>query len=168
MIEFTAYGKAKTKGSTTSFVSKHGKLVTHDASGVAGLTWEQGVASAALAARAQAGERMVERAPMGVQAIFFQPRNKTDYGTGRNSHVLKPSAPRYPSRKPDVDKYLRRILDALTGVAYADDGQVVLVSAAKRWGEPARAEIKVWVVSAAAEDGQLGLDQLDQLALAVA
>ena len=164
-IEFTALGKPRTKGSTTSFVSKHGKVVTHDAAGIPGLTWEQGVASAALAARAIAGERMITAAPIAVSAIFYVPRGVTHYGTGRNAGALKPSAPRHPARKPDVDKYLRRILDAMTGVIYADDGQVVQVVAAKRFGDPARAEIAVWVLGAVAEDGQLALDQL---ALAVA
>ena len=130
-----------------------------------GLTWEQGVASAALVARAQAGERMIVAAPIAVSAIFYVPRGVSHYGSGRNSGRLLPSAPKHPARKPDVDKYLRRILDAMTGVIYADDGQVVQVSAAKRFGDPARAEIAVWVVGAVAEDGQT---QLDQLALAVA
>jgi Holliday junction resolvase RusA-like endonuclease len=165
MIEFTAYGVPRTKGSTTSFISKHGKLVTHDAAGTPGLTWEQGVASAALVARTQASERIVRGAPVGVSAIFYQPRLRGHYGTGRNAHVLKIGAPAFPARKPDVDKFLRRILDALTGVIYEDDGQVVEVHGAKRWGDPARAEIRVWVVGAVAEDGQLALDQL---ALAVA
>jgi Holliday junction resolvase RusA-like endonuclease len=165
-IEFVAYGRPRTKGSTTSFVSKKtGRIVTHDAAGTPGLTWEQGVASAALVARTQAAERMVTGSPIGVSVIFYQPRGPGHYGTGRNAHLLKPSAPTYPAKKPDVDKFLRRILDAMTSVLYADDGQVVTVHAEKRWGDPARAEITVWVVAAAAEDGQ---ETLDQLALAVA
>jgi len=160
VIEFVAYGKPRTKGSTTSFVSKHGKIITKDAAGTPGLVWEQGVASAALVAREKAGGRIAPHQPVGVHVIFYQPRNKTDFGTGRNAHRLKPSAPRYPATRPDVDKYLRRVLDALSGVLYADDGQVVTVSAEKRWGDPARAEIKVWVVPSVAEDGQRTLEQL--------
>lgn len=161
MIEFTAYGRARTKGSTTSFV-KNGKIVTHDAAGTPGLVWEQSVASAALVAREEAGGRIAPHQPVGVEVTFFQPRNKGDFGTGRNAHRLKPSAPPFPASRPDVDKYLRRMLDALTGVLYADDGQVVTVRAEKRWGDPARAEVRVWVVSIAAEDGQ---QQIEQLAL---
>jgi Holliday junction resolvase RusA-like endonuclease len=168
-IEFTAVGTPRTKGSTSSFISKRtGRVVTHDAAGTPGLTWEQGVASAALVAREQAGLRIMQGAPIGVSCVFYQPRLRGHYGTGRNANVLKVGAPAYPAKKPDVDKYLRRILDALTGVAYGDDGQVVLVAGAKRWGDPARAEIRVWAVGAVAEDGQLGLGLDDQLALAVA
>ena len=36
----------------------------------------------------------------------------------------------------DVDNYLKAILDALNGICYADDSQVVEVRAAKNIGEP--------------------------------
>lgn len=44
----------------------------------------------------------------------------------------------------DLDKLLRCTLDALTGIAYHDDGQIAQVIAAKRWttGEPG-AEITI-------------------------
>lgn len=160
VLRFTVYGRPRPKGSTQSFLAPSGKIVTHDAAGIPGLTWEQGIASAALVARTEAGLAIVQRRPVGVKAVFFVPRNKGDYGTGRNSSVLKPSAPAFPARKPDVDKYLRRVLDALSGVVFADDGQVVDVRAAKRWGDPARAEISVWLVPSVAEDGQLDVEQL--------
>jgi len=47
---------------------------------------------------------------------------------------------------PDVDKLLRAVLDALSGVAYADDRQVADVRAVKRWaaaGERPGVEIAV-------------------------
>ena len=36
-----------------------------------------------------------------------------------------------PSTRPDLDKLIRAVLDALTGVAYVDDGQVVEITASK-------------------------------------
>lgn len=45
--------------------------------------------------------------------------------------------------KPDVDKLLRSVLDALTGIAFKDDSQVVTCEVSKHFGSPARAEIKV-------------------------
>lgn len=36
-------------------------------------------------------------------------------------------------RSLDVDKLARSVLDALTGIVYADDAQVVLITAFKRW-----------------------------------
>lgn len=57
-----------------------------------------------------------------------------------------PSAPKsriWPSRKPDADKLLRATLDALTGILWHDDAQVVEVRAAKQYGAPERVEIEV-------------------------
>jgi Holliday junction resolvase RusA-like endonuclease len=180
MIQFTVIGKPVTKGSTSSFVAKHKDgsivvrengnpaVVTRNAAGARGRVWEHAVASCALEAREKAGGRIAPNQPVGVEVIFYQSRNSGHFGTGRNAHLLKASAPTYPAVRPDVDKYLRAILDALTGVLYADDGQVVSVRAEKRYGDPPRAEIRVWVVSACAEDGQLELaaqSPSDQLAL---
>ena len=36
-----------------------------------------------------------------------------------------------PSTRPDLDKLIRAVLDALTGIAYIDDGQVVEITASK-------------------------------------
>lgn len=46
--------------------------------------------------------------------------------------------------RQDIDKLLRCTLDALTGIAFQDDGQIAQVIAAKRWttGEPG-AEITI-------------------------
>jgi len=38
-----------------------------------------------------------------------------------------------PTVKPDIDKTLRACLDALTGIAYEDDSQVLVVSAEKSY-----------------------------------
>lgn len=38
-------------------------------------------------------------------------------------------------KKPDLDKLVRAILDALTGIAYADDSQVTEIYASKRLAE---------------------------------
>lgn len=47
--------------------------------------------------------------------------------------VIKQWAPRFPTKKPDLDKTLRAIKDALTGIVYVDDSQVVVVTIAKEW-----------------------------------
>jgi Holliday junction resolvase RusA-like endonuclease len=47
--------------------------------------------------------------------------------------------PRYtdawPDRRPDIDKLARSILDALTGLVWRDDGQVVILDVAKRYAD---------------------------------
>jgi Holliday junction resolvase RusA-like endonuclease len=49
---------------------------------------------------------------------------------------IKPkTSPRsMPWVKPDLDKLIRAVLDGLTGVAYVDDSQVVLIQASKSYG----------------------------------
>jgi Holliday junction resolvase RusA-like endonuclease len=40
---------------------------------------------------------------------------------------------RYPTTKPDLDKLARAVLDALTGVYYLDDAQVVSLDLQKAY-----------------------------------
>lgn len=46
---------------------------------------------------------------------------------------LLPSAPRWPAVRPDLDNYAKTALDALRGVAFTDDGQVVRCYLAKTY-----------------------------------
>ena len=48
-----------------------------------------------------------------------------------------------PCVRPDVDKLCRALLDALTGVAYDDDGQVVALSVRKIYSDKVRARVIV-------------------------
>ena len=61
---------------------------------------------------------------------FIMPRPKT---VRRN----------YPSVAPDLDKLIRGALDALTAIAYVDDGQVVEIYAKKIYGEVIGVKIQV-------------------------
>ncbi|MFZ1730810.1 MAG: RusA family crossover junction endodeoxyribonuclease [Bacteroidota bacterium] len=57
--------------------------------------------------------------------LFLLPRPKSHFRSGRNAHLLRETAPRFPTSKPDADKLSRAVLEALTGVAYKDDAQVI-------------------------------------------
>lgn len=48
-----------------------------------------------------------------------------------------------PTVPPDLDKQIRSILDALTGVAYKDDSQVTSIQATKRYAQTAGVDIVV-------------------------
>ncbi len=58
---------------------------------------------------------------------FYLPRPKSHYRTGKNSHLLKASAPQYPctSSTADLDNYVKFVKDCLNGLTYHDDCQVV-------------------------------------------
>lgn len=70
--------------------------------------------------------------PLWVQVDFRMPRPKSHYGSGRNANVLKPTAPIHCTTKPDIDKLLRALGDAMTTAGvWMDDSQAVVVEARK-------------------------------------
>ena len=97
--------------------------------------WRSDVRIAAQEAR---GDRLPVPKPEPIYLAlgFWFPRPKSHYGTGRNASILKPSAPASMTVKPDIDKLERAILDALTGVLWEDDSQVVHLTATKGYAPP--------------------------------
>ena len=94
--------------------------------------------------------RLAQKVPIAAEAIFLMPRKKGHYGTGRNAEVLKPSAPRFPTKKPDTTKLWRGFEDALTGLAWKDDGDVIDSRITKRFvhiWEPEYTQIRLWDMS---------------------
>lgn len=161
----TVYGEAKTKGSVAahlvkkkdgSFVKRPDgspMVIKHDDTGAKGKQWLSQVAQAVALEMQTAGfETVPPKVPVVLEMVFFRPRAQSHYGTGRNSEVLKTSAPALPSSKPDVDKLERAILDALKGVAWHDDGQVTGAPAWKDFGTPARVELRLWRLPATVAD----------------
>lgn len=47
----------------------------------------------------------------------------------------------FPTKKPDIDNQIKAVADALNGVAYTDDSQIVSITVNKFWSEESRAEI---------------------------
>ncbi len=69
--------------------------------------------------------------PLELSLYFTVPRPGGHLGrTGK----LRPSAPPYPARKPDVTKLVRAVEDAATGLLWHDDAQIVSQTACKRYG----------------------------------
>lgn len=88
----------------------------------------------------EAARSIVEHADkgqaLGVQIVSTLPRPASQYGTGKNSGVLRARAVAHPTalRTGDVDKLARLVLDALQDSAViVDDAQVVEVVSRKRW-----------------------------------
>lgn len=79
--------------------------------------------------------------PVYLDAKFWFPRPKSHYRANGN---LRPDASDYCRTKPDLDKLLRAVGDALTGIVWRDDAQIVLVTASKRYtvGHP-QAELRI-------------------------
>jgi Holliday junction resolvase RusA-like endonuclease len=171
-LTITVVGKPQPQGSVKAFVPtyKGGAPVRRaDGSIVVNLTsdnpalkqWRDRVSDEAL--RAGALEPTPDVA-FEVDCTFFLERPKAHCGTGRNEGIVKDGAPAYPVVRPDADKLLRAVLDALTGRVWADDAQVVVATARKRYArfmEPARVVVVIRPAATWRER-----ESSDQLALA--
>ena len=89
--------------------------------------WRRDVASAASHVYSEPTE-----SPVTVELVFTFSRPKSHV---KSDGSLRNGFSEHHIQRPDVDKLSRAILDALTGIAYRDDSQVVSLSAVKRWGE---------------------------------
>lgn len=155
MIRFTVYGTPQTAGSKRSFVpldkvtkkpfrrAGGGVVVsTVDANPKSG-DWKNLIASEA--AKHVSGTLL--DGPLVVTITFYRVRPKGHFRGGVNSSMLKPSAPPYPDVKPDVLKLARAVEDAMSGVLYRDDSQIVKEWLEKEWGETSRVEVSVWPIA---------------------
>lgn len=104
--------------------------------------WRTSLADAAVAAMEG---RDPWAGPVAVDLVFSIARPKGHWRTGARSTELRPSAPDVPTTKPDLDKLTRAVLDALTGIVFRDDSQVVDVQATKRYGTPG---VRIWATTA--------------------
>jgi Holliday junction resolvase RusA-like endonuclease len=128
-VEFFVTGVARPKGSFRAFNDKAGNAQMAPASRDEG-KWRVLVAKAAR--EAMAGQPPIE-GPVTLKLAFYRQRPKGHFGTGKNAAMLKSSAPRRPTSAPDASKLARSVEDALNGVVFRDDAQVVLLIAEKRW-----------------------------------
>lgn len=47
------------------------------------------------------------------------------------------------TKKPDIDNLIKSVLDALNGIAYSDDSQIIKVTAVKRYAETGSTELTI-------------------------
>lgn len=151
-IRFTVYGKPEPAGSKNSFVplnkttkepfrnSRGGVVVSTVESNPKSKSWKGAIAAAAAA---QMGPMPLLRGALSVEFRFYVPRPMGHYGSGKNAGIVKGSAPKWPTVKPDVLKLARAVEDAMTKVAWLDDCQIVVERLVKAYGEPARVEITI-------------------------
>lgn len=87
--------------------------------------------------------------PVGISIGFVFPR------PGRLRWKKKPMPGCWHESKPDIENLVKALLDALTGVCWQDDAQVVLLWASKRYGaggESSHTMVKIRTLSVAEVD----------------
>lgn len=141
MITFFVSGIPKPGGSKKAFPirGKDGKMhiIVTEASN--NKDWKQDVKSACI--RVWFGPPTIR--PLDLKICFVMPYRKGDYGTGKNKETLRVSAPYWHTRRPDLTKLLRSTEDALTGVLWIDDSQIVRAEILKVFGLQPGAWIRV-------------------------
>ena len=126
---FIVRGKPAPKGSMRALMPKGGKqpvVIAGNSSAVK--SWEASIRSEAAAAWPYPPTR--DAVSVGLE--FSMPRPKSHL---RTNGQVKPDSPTSVSKKPDIDKLARPVLDALTAVVYADDAQVTELLCSKTYSD---------------------------------
>lgn len=102
--------------------------------------WRQAVNAEA---RRVYGEEPASRSAIRVEAELTWPRPLAHYRAAKPERGLRPDAPAWKTSKPDPDKCARALLDALMGVVFVDDSQVVELVIRKVFGDAPGAVIAI-------------------------
>jgi len=130
VIQFTVIGIPQPQGSARAFVPKGWNRAVITGANSKNKPWRQEVSG--MADNAMQNLSIVGKPkPVLVKCDFFFDRPKSQ------KKVL------HKTTKPDLDKLLRSVLDAMTGIVFEDDSQVVACEITKGFGQPARVEITV-------------------------
>jgi len=81
--------------------------------------------------------------PLRVDIDFFFPRPKGHYGTGKNSGVLKATAPTNHISRPDIDNLRKFVMDAMNKVFWRDDSIICEGHTRKIYSDMPRTEIEI-------------------------
>jgi Holliday junction resolvase RusA-like endonuclease len=82
--------------------------------------------------------------PLELHMAFYFLRPAGHYRTGKYAQLLRDNAPKYPAKKPDLTKLIRSSEDALKGITWRDDSQVVRQVCTKNYGEKSGVRIAIF------------------------
>lgn len=135
MIQFTVYGHPEPQGSTRAFVPKGWTRPVITTASKKMKPWRQQITGTAIDAP---GMKVWTRKEGGVKLNLIFVLSKPP-SLSKKWTIL--------NKKPDVDKLSRCVLDSLTGIAYEDDSQVIVLHVVKIYGGPERVEIGIDFIS---------------------
>lgn len=155
ILDLFVPGDVKPAGSKRPLMAG-GRLRVVDSSGDKGKQWRSDIKLTAL--EALNGQAMTA-GPIELDLVFVFPRPQGHLRTGRRAGELKENAPTHHIKRPDVTKLVRAVEDALTGVVWPDDSQVMATQAVKVYADPGAqpgARIKIYAARAYGDAGIRG------------
>ncbi|TYU83583.1 RusA family crossover junction endodeoxyribonuclease [Listeria monocytogenes] len=78
--------------------------------------------------------------PIQIKLVFFVAIPKSKSKAWKQRAVL---GQEFPAVRPDIDNYVKAILDALNGLMFSDDGKIVELIAYKRYSDVPRTEVSI-------------------------
>lgn len=127
-IAFEVYGIPKTEGSIRAVVHKAtGRAIAFHDEDRELRVWRQDIAAEAIWARGILGQ--FDEGPLSLVVQFRLPIPKSRPSELRTDKQRLEWT--WPAKRPDADKLLRAVMDALKGVLYHDDGQIVRLEVMK-------------------------------------
>lgn len=91
-----------------------------------------------------AGEAMAGHPPMrGALSLMLRLYVQIPKSTTKRDRERIAVGEFLPTKKPDLDNVLKAIADAMNGIVYDDDAQIVTVTVVKQYSETPRAEVAV-------------------------
>lgn len=134
-IKFVAYCEPQPQGSMRAFTPKGWNRPIITSANKDLKSYRQEVSKAALAKRQLEGfyDVIFGKHVAVVIAMKFYFNKPDSVSKKRTEHVVR----------PDCSKLIRATEDALTGIIYTDDAQIVSIHAEKFYGQPERVEIEV-------------------------
>lgn len=152
MITFTIYGDPVAKGrpkctNRGGFVRMYTPGKTEKA--------EQDFKAQAVAFKPQ----MPLESALFIYAAFFRriPKSMSKKRTAEAEAGIE-----RPTTRPDTDNYLKLVEDAMNGIFYKDDAQIVLAVIEKRYSDRPRIEIKLGSIEEAQNSLEFGLMRMKE------
>lgn len=127
-IAFYVHGIPESQGSARAFVRGGKPIITTTNKNLG--DWRRLVADAS-----QEHAQMLGGS-ISLRLHFYLPRPKST-----------PKKVEWPAKRPDLDKLIRAVGDALTGIMWADDSQICVIYALKNYADeahPPGVDIGIW------------------------
>ncbi len=138
MVEFTVLGEAVAQGRPRAGKTRTGRTVLYDPA--KSKNFKEYVK---LVASQNAPRTLLEGA-LKVRVVIYRETLKS---FSKRKRELAESRLLRPITKPDLDNHAKSVLDALNGIIYKDDSQIVDLTVSKYYSEKPRVEVRIEEVS---------------------